>query len=154
MTHTKRPERPPEKGLTRRETLLAGIAILGGGFTVQGLFYGEAGKHASPGETDLDALLALPDRDLLCLADSILDRAFPPCRKDAVRRLLLRILAASLDIPSKENDLLASRVIALLGRRGWITPAVVDLVRAGRGVPAAGAALERALSRRRKRRGS
>ncbi len=154
MNHEKRPERSHRSGLTRRETLLAGIALLGGGFSVQGIFFLRTGKPAPPGEGDPEDLLALPDRDLLCLADSILDRTFPPHRKNAARRLFLRLLAAALDIPSEENDRLAARVIAVLGRRGWITPAVEDLVRAGRGVPAARAALERALSHQRKRRGA
>ncbi len=154
MTHEKDPALPPREGLTRRESLLAGIALLCGGFTAQSLFSLKGRPSSSPEDMDPEALLALPDRDLLCLADSVLDRPLPLRRKDAVRRLLLRILAASLDIPSRENDRLAARVIGVLGRRGWITPAVAELVRGARGVPAARAALEKALSRRGKRRGA
>ena len=148
MSHTTRAKRGKPGGLTRREAMLAGFAMVGGGFTIQGILSLGFGKSPPSAEAELDALLAMPDLDLLCLADSLLDRPLQVHRGDKARRLLLRILAAALDVPSDENDLLAARVVSLLGRSGWISPAVTTLVREGRAAPAARAALEKALSRK------
>ncbi len=146
MSHAKNRENGPRGGITRRESLLAGLALLGGGFTAQGFFSTGTDHRPGPGERDPEDILSLPDRDLLCLADSILDRPVAPGKRDETRRILLRILAASLDFPSQENDRLAARVIAVLGREGWITPAAAGLVRSSTKLPAARASLRRALA--------
>ena len=143
MTGPRKRSRPSETGLTRREALLTGFALLGGGLAAEKALHRDAAPaRAAP--DDPERLLALPDRDLLCLADAVLDRPPPPTGNPAWRRLLLRILAASIEYPSGENDLIAARAILLLHQAGGVTPAVETLVRGTPSALIARAALEKA----------
>ncbi len=129
--------------ITRREALKAGIALFGGGLAARSILPGGRPGGAEPLEPA--DLLRLPDRDLLCVADEVLDRPAAGKEPGRTRRVLLRILAAAIEIPSLENDVLAARTLERLRATGPLPRSVVTLVRGGKDIPVATAALERIL---------
>jgi hypothetical protein len=132
--------------LSRRETLLAGLALAGGGIAGGGILHAAARSDGAGGEPggdpkDFGRLAAAGDEEVLCRAEAILSRAEATPWGDLVRRLLLRLLCACMENVSAQNDLIAARCIYLLACNRWLSAEAAVLVRGTPGVPVAQAAL-------------
>jgi len=144
--HRARPDVPERRRLSRREVVLAGLALAGGGAAGGSILHAASGgKEPSPGEKTtfdaLDRLATAGDEEILCRAEAVLARAEKTPWGDLVRRLLLRLLCACMEHVSSQNDLIAARCIYLLADNQWLSTDARTLVRRTAGAPVAQAAL-------------